>query len=66
MFALHQKFIVNEKGNRTAIVLPYPEWEKILEVLEEFDDICAYDKAKIQPSDPVPLEQVLKQLKDMD
>ncbi len=66
MLALHQKFIVNEKGRKTAIVLPYTEWEQILGILEEFDDICAYDKAKKHASDAISFQKALKILKDTE
>jgi hypothetical protein len=53
MLSLHKQYMVNEKGEKSAVVLPFAEWEKILHLLEEYDDICAYDKAKAQKSDPV-------------
>jgi hypothetical protein len=64
MFAVHEKYIVDEKGTKSAVVLPYAEWNKICEVLEEYEDICAYDKAKAQPSDPISFDDALKILKD--
>lgn len=66
MLSLHEKYIVDENGKKSAIVLPYSEWKEILHLLEEYEDICAYDKAKTKPSDPVPLEEALKKLKDVD
>jgi hypothetical protein len=63
MLALHEQYIINDKGKKTAIVLAYKEWEKILEILEEFEDISAYDKVKTQPSDPIPFDTALKSIK---
>lgn len=57
MFALHEKFIVNEKGKKTDIILPYVEWQKVLDVLEEYEDICAYDRAKAKSSHAVPFDR---------
>lgn len=57
MLALHEKFIVNEKGKKTDIVLPYAEWEKVLDVLEEYEEIRAYDRAKAKPSHAVPFNR---------
>ncbi|TAK72015.1 MAG: hypothetical protein EPO11_10555 [Gammaproteobacteria bacterium] len=63
MLSLHEKFIVDEKGKKTAAVLPYAEWKKILLILEEYDDICAYDKAKSRPSHPASFKKAIKKLK---
>lgn len=61
MFALHEQYIVDEKGKKQAIVLPYQEWEKIIDILEEYEDICAYDKAKSKTSDAIPFKDALEQ-----
>jgi hypothetical protein len=63
MLALHEKFIVDETGKKTAAVLPYAEWRKIAAILEEYEDILAYDKAKSRPSDPVPFTNIIKKRK---
>jgi len=63
MLTLHEKFIVDENGKRAAAVLPYHEWQKIVILLEEYADICAYDKAKSRPSHPVPFKEAIKQIK---
>jgi hypothetical protein len=43
-------------------VLPYSEWEQLLEDIEELDDIRAYDRAKVQPSDILPFEDAIRQI----
>lgn len=50
MLTLNEKFIIDENGNKAAAVLPYSQWKNFLVILEEYDDICAYDKAKSQRS----------------
>jgi hypothetical protein len=56
MLNLHEQIIVDEKGHKMAAILPYSEWKKVVAILEEYEDICAYDKAKSRPSDPVPFD----------
>ena len=46
MNALHPQYVVNENQNPTAILIPMPEWEQVVEDLEELDDIRAFDLAK--------------------
>lgn len=37
--ALNEKYIVDNKGNRTGIVLDIDEYQRILELLEDIEDI---------------------------
>ena len=60
---VHPKFVVDENQNRTAVLLSYEEWEKIVEEMEELDDIRAYDKAKSHHSNPIPLEDAVEQIR---
>ena len=62
MFALHEKYIVDDTGKKTAVILPFGEWKKIREILEEYDELQAYDEAKKKPSEPILLHQALCQL----
>ena len=57
MITLREEYLVDEAGNREAVVLPLAAWQQIKEELEELDDIRAYDEAKAQPSEPVPFGQ---------
>jgi len=40
-------------------MLPIAEWERILDELEELDDIRAYDAAKSGPQESVSFEQAV-------
>jgi len=62
MISLHEEYLVDEAGNRKAVVLPIAAWQQIKEELEELDDIRAYDAAKAQPSEPVPFEQAIREI----
>jgi len=63
MIQFHEQYLVDEEGNRKAVVVPISSWEQILEALDELDDIRAYDEAKREPSNPVPFEQALSEIK---
>jgi PHD/YefM family antitoxin component YafN of YafNO toxin-antitoxin module len=62
MITVHEEYLVDEAGNRKAVVLPLAEWRQIKEELEELDDIRAYDDAKAQPSEPIPFEQAIREI----
>ena len=62
MITVHEEYLVDEAGNRRAVVLPLAAWQQIKEELEELEDIRAYDEAKAQPSEPVPFEQAIREI----
>ena len=65
MINVHPEYIVDENLNRKSVVLPYSEWENIVEEMEELDDIHAYDQAKNETKDEVvPFEQAVKEIED--
>lgn len=63
MLALHEQYIVAPSGEKKSVVLGYAEWLKILDVLEEYDDMLAYDRAKLEPSCPIAYDTAIKILK---
>ncbi len=63
MQKIHEEFLTDESGNKKAVVVPISEWQQIKEDLEELDDIRAYDKAKSKPSEPVPFDKAIKEIR---
>lgn len=39
------QFITDEKGRKVSVIIPVKEYYKIIEDLEELEDIKAYDEA---------------------
>jgi formate-dependent nitrite reductase cytochrome c552 subunit len=56
------QYIINEKGEKTAVVIPYKDWKKITSVLEYYNDICSYDKAKSKKSNSITIGEALDKL----
>jgi hypothetical protein len=50
-------FIVDETGKRTRVILDIEEDERLLEDLEELEDIRAFDEAKAEGGAVVPFEK---------
>jgi PHD/YefM family antitoxin component YafN of YafNO toxin-antitoxin module len=44
--SLKQQFIKDEQGNKIAVILPIQDYEKMMEEIEELEDIKLYDEAK--------------------
>ena len=55
------RYIVDADGKRTEVVLPILLYERLLEELEELEDIRDFDEA-MKDADFVPWEDVKKQL----
>ena len=63
MNELHEQYVVDEDGNRNAVLLPLAEWQRVLQDLEDLDDIREYDAAKSRPSEPVALGQAVDEIR---
>jgi hypothetical protein len=44
MIQFHEQYLVDEEGNRKAVVVPISSWQHILEALDELDDIKVASK----------------------
>jgi len=63
MVAVHPQYIVDEKEQRKAVILPESEWKLILGELEELEDIRAYDSVS-KDQESIPFDQAVKELRD--
>lgn len=43
---METQFLTDEKGNRTAVLLPIKKYLKLMELLEDLEDVKMYDEAK--------------------
>lgn len=62
MYTFHEEYIVDQNGQKKAVVLPYKEWQKVVEDLEELEEIRQYDIVKSKPSEPIPFDQAIKEI----
>jgi PHD/YefM family antitoxin component YafN of YafNO toxin-antitoxin module len=56
---IHQKYIVDEEGKRTAVVLPVEEYE---ELLEDLHDLAIIAERRDEPT--ISFEELKKRLED--
>ena len=59
------QYITNSTGKKTGVILSMRDYEKIMEDLEELEDIKAYDRAKTRKSEPIPFEQAIKEIEHL-
>lgn len=62
MVTVHPEYVVDEQQHRKAVLLPVAKWEKVVDELEELDDIRAYDVAKEGASEKLPFEQAVREI----
>jgi hypothetical protein len=62
MTALQEQYVTDHEGNRIGVFLDLKQYQQILEDLEEFDDIRAYDAAKTSGDEAIPLAQAVAEI----
>lgn len=62
MIQFNEQYIIDENGDKKAIVIPVSEWNKIQEELEELEDIRAYDEVKAKISNQIRFEDAIKEV----
>lgn len=56
------QYITDTTGKKVSVILPIKDFEKILDELEELEDIKAYDRVKARKSEQIPFEQAVKEI----
>ncbi len=59
---LNESFVVDAKGKKVSVLLPIKDYQKLLEELEELEDIKAYDNATKRKQEFIPLNKALKEI----
>ena len=57
MSSNREQFVVDESGNRTAVLLEIDRYSELVEAQEELDAIRAFDEAKASNEEPIPFAQ---------
>ncbi len=57
---MRNQFITNDAGDKIAVILPIKDYEKMLDDLDEYACIKAYDKVKARKQEFVPADEMFK------
>ncbi len=63
MITIHPEYVVDENQNKKAVIIPFIEWKQILEVVEELEDIRAYDATKSEKDEIIPFEKAVQEIR---
>ena len=65
---MEARYIVDENGKYVIVILPIEEYERLIEALEDLEDVRLYDEAKTAlqrgESEVVPLEQAMREIRE--
>ena len=55
-------FLVDERGNKTAVLIGIEHYSELLEAQQELASIRAYDEAKVSDAEVIPFPQAIKEI----
>ena len=58
MISLKEKYIVDDNGKKTSVIITKRDYDRLVDYIEELEDIAAYDKAKHRKESSVAWEKV--------
>lgn len=59
-YKVSPQFVTNDKGEKISVILPIKQYLKLLEAIEENEDIRLYDEIKAKKEKRISLEEYLK------
>ena len=59
----NKQFIKDMQGKNIGVFMPIEQYEEIIGLLEELDDIKAFDKAKTENEETIPLREAIRHRK---
>lgn len=62
MIETKERYLTDEQGNRLAVILDVPTYERLLDALDELEAIRAFDAAKASGEEPVPFEEAMRRI----
>lgn len=62
MIGIKERYVTDEQGQRTAVILDLETYQKMIEELDMLDAIRAYDEVTANPGEAIPFEQAVKEI----
>ncbi len=61
MLVVHPQYIKDANGEKSLVVLPAKEFDRLMEELEDMEDVRLYDEAKKNDNgERIPMEEAFK------
>ncbi len=62
MLEFHPEYIIDKNSHKKSVVIPLAEWQKIMDAMDELDDIRAYDLALSKNDGIILFEQAVNEI----
>jgi PHD/YefM family antitoxin component YafN of YafNO toxin-antitoxin module len=62
MAILRHQFIIDDSGEKRAVIVDLAEYQRLIEEAEELESIRAYDAAKAADDEAIPFEQAVTKI----
>ncbi len=49
MIVVNEQYLVNSKGDKSAVVIPIEEYKRLMDIVEEYEDIKDFDERRGNP-----------------
>ena len=59
---LNESFVVDANGKKVSVLLPIKDYKRLIDELEELEDIKAYDNATNRKQEFIPLDKALTEI----
>jgi hypothetical protein len=59
---MKSQYVTDRKGRKVGVILPIRDYEKMLEQLEELEDIKVYDKAVEMNEEEISVQEAFQKL----
>ena len=60
--AAKEQYVVDQNGNRTAVLLDLKYYDELVAALEEIEALRAYDEAKASGDEVIPFSQATEEI----
>jgi hypothetical protein len=58
---METQFLMDAKGNKTAVLMPIKKYNKLMEYLDDLEDVRLYDEAKKEDDGVrIPIDEAFK------
>jgi PHD/YefM family antitoxin component YafN of YafNO toxin-antitoxin module len=61
---MNTQFVTDDHGKKLAVILPIKDYQKMIEDLEELEDIKLYDKAKKGKQEFIDADLAFKEIEE--
>lgn len=65
MLTINPKYITDQEGNKISVVISLKEFESMIEMLDELEDVRIYDKAKLSDDPSIPIDEAFELIESL-